>query len=358
MPELNVLVTGVGGAGLGEQIIKALRLADTHYFIVGCDMSAQSMGLAEVDAAYILPPARSEHYIEALLTVCKHHKVAAVFPGSEPELRVMSDSRAVIEAHGIFVPINPNEVIALCTDKVKTCDVLSSLGFCVPIYRSIKALSDLEAFPVLPAVLKPSVGGGGSANLFLAQTRRELMLFGEYLLSLYPEFIVQEYIGTPDMEFTVGVLLDMDGALLNSIALKRHIMSGLSNRIKVSNRTGRTDLGPLLALSSGVSQGEIGSFPQVTKQCEDIAIALGCRSAVNIQCRLVGEKAFVFEINPRYSGTTSLRAMVGYNEPDVLIRKHLLGETITQHFPYRHGMILRGLRESFVDISRVQEVVA
>ena len=34
----------------------------------------------------------------------------------------------------------------------------------------------------------------------------------------------------------------------------------------------------------------------------------------------------MFEINPRFSGTTSLRAMVGYNEPDVLIRHHVLGE--------------------------------
>ena len=83
-------------------------------------------------------------------------------------------------------------------------------------------------------------------------------------------------------------------------------------------------------------------------QCEAIALALGARSAINIQLRFVDGKAVIFEINPRYSGTSSFRAIVGYNEPDVMIRKHLLGETIEPGFPYEEGVILRGLDEVFV----------
>jgi carbamoyl-phosphate synthase large subunit len=40
--------------------------------------------------------------------------------------------------------------------------------------------------------------------------------------------------------------------------------------------------------------------------------------------------------------------MVGYNEPDVLVRHHLLGEDIPRHFPYQSGVILRSLQETFV----------
>ena len=105
-----------------------------------------------------------------------------------------------------------------------------------------------------------------------------------------------------------------------------------------------------MALSNGISQGEIGRFPAVTAECERIALALGSRGSINLQCRLVGDKVFVFEINPRFSGPTSLRAMVGYNEPDVLIRKHLLSESIQPRFEYGSGVILRGLTESLVDI--------
>jgi carbamoyl-phosphate synthase large subunit len=144
------------------------------------------------------------------------------------------------------------------------------------------------------------------------------------------------------------VLLDLDGVLLNSIAIRRYILSALSNRIKVPNRTERQDLGPVLAISSGVSQGEIGRFPEITGECERIAMALGARGPLNVQCRFVEGRVHVFEINPRFSGTTSLRAMVGYNEPDVLVRRHLLGQDIPRHFEYGSGVIMRSLSETLV----------
>jgi carbamoyl-phosphate synthase large subunit len=57
----------------------------------------------------------------------------------------------------------------------------------------------------------------------------------------------------------------------------------------------------------------------------------------------------VFEINPRFSGTTSLRAMVGFNEPDLLIRRHVLQEKIEPHFKYGSGIIVRGLSELLIN---------
>src|SRR5271167_1555424 len=177
---------------------------------------------------------------------------------------------------------------------------LTQAGFSVPPFLSVRSLEQLSDWEHFPAVLKPSVGGGGSAHLYLVQERSELEAFGGQLLSLFAEFIVQGYVGTPDCEFTVGVLFDMDGVLLNSIALRRSILSALSNRIKVPNRTGRAELGPTLAISSGVSQGEIGRFPEVTRRCEEMALALGARGPLNIQCRLVGGEPLVFEINPRF----------------------------------------------------------
>jgi carbamoyl-phosphate synthase large subunit len=112
-----------------------------------------------------------------------------------------------------------------------------------------------------------------------------------------------------------------------------------------------------LAISSGVSQGRVGRFEQVTKQCEEIALALGARGPLNIQCRLVEGRVVVFEINPRFSGTTSLRAMVGYNEPDVLVRRHVLRETVVPGFAYRECTIARGLAETLIPDREVPRAV-
>jgi hypothetical protein len=109
---------------------------------------------------------------------------------------------------------------------------------------------------------------GGSANTYIVQTKEELKMFAQYLLSYFKSFIAQQYIGTPDSEYTIGVLFSMEGELLNSIAVKRNILSGLSNTIKIQNATGNPEFGPILTISSGISQGEIGKFSEVTKQAE------------------------------------------------------------------------------------------
>lgn len=345
---VRTLVTGVGGGALGEQVLKALRLADTTYDIVGTDITPYSSGLAKVDHRLLLPPATDPAYVDVLLRVCQERDIEVVFYGSEPELRRLSGSARRFQEAGVFVPINPSDVIETCLDKLRTMRRLEDAGFEVPPYRRIRSLEDLENFHHIPAVLKPSVGGGGSANLHLAQDRAELRACGQSLLAAHDEFLAQAYVGRADEEYTVGVLIDMDGVLLNSIAVRRDIMSPLSNRIKVANRTGRAELGSVLAVSSGVSQGRIGRFEEVCRPCEEIAVALGARGAVNIQCRLVDGNVVVFEINPRFSGTTSLRAMVGYNEPDILVRRHVLGEAIAGRFPYGEGVIVRSLAETLI----------
>lgn len=353
MQIIPVMITGVGGGGHGEQILKALKMADTPYLLIGGDMNPKSKGLADVDIPYILPPATAPNYIDVLLKICNRHRIKALFHGSEPELKAFSRHREVFEKEGIFLPINPKAVIDICMDKLKTCQWLEDNGFQIPITLHIAKTEDLEKVNFFPVVLKPSVGGGGSNNIYLVQNKEELSFMGTYLLANIGTFIAQEYIGTVDSEYTVGVLFDMDGEFLNSIAVKRMILSGLSNRVKAPNRTGNPKFGDILAISSGVSQGEIGPFPAVTGTCEKVATKLGCRGAINIQCRFIENTVYIFEINPRYSGTTSLRAMVGYNEPDILIRKHLLGEDIKPHFAYRNGCIVRGLSETFLNLAQI-----
>jgi carbamoyl-phosphate synthase large subunit len=121
----------------------------------------------------------------------------------------------------------------------------------------------------------------------------------------------------------VGVLHHPDGTLAGSFALRRDLRSLLSTRLRVRNRTGRAELGPHLVVSSGVSQGEVDDFPEVRAQAERVARAVGSRGPLNVQGRLVGSELVVFEVNPRFSGTESMRAMCGWNAPETLVEWHL-----------------------------------
>ena len=345
---LNILVTGAGGGGVGEQLIKTARLSGIDSRIVATDSTRVSTAAVMADTFEVVPLAREDTYLDTLLALAERESVDVVLPGSEAELRVISDNRARFAELGVFLPINPKSVIDLSLDKSRTAEFFADHGLGFPRSATITSTDDLELVDFLPAVLKPSIGGGGSANIMLAQSLEELRVFGRYLLGIYPEFVVQEYVGTEDSEYTVGVLLDMDGALVNSIAMRRIIRSGLGAKLRVANRTGRTELGEHLAISSGISQGEFVAPFALNRECERIALELGARAAINIQCRWVGGRPVVFEVNPRFSGTSSSRALVGYNELAVLLRARFEGVEPERGFSYRHGYVLRGLEERFV----------
>ena len=346
---IRVLVTAIGGGGHGDQILKALRLVSPgRYRIFGADANPHCSQASLVEQFVTLPLARDPNYMTELLRICKELRVQALFHGCEPELLLFAANRKRIEDAGIFLPINDTALINLCMDKARTNERLAELGFPAPRYVNVSSESEFDDIDWFPVVVKPAVGSGGSANVYVAQDKKELKALAVYLGlgSITSGFMIQEYVGTPDQEFTVGVLHDLDGRYVNSIAVKRHLSSGLSVRTSVTNRTNRKELGSRLVISSGVSQGDIGRFADVTDQCREIADRLGSRGPLNMQCRFVDGKVRVFEINPRFSGTTSLRAMVGLNEPDLLLRRHLLGQDIGQDAPYQEATILRSLVET------------
>lgn len=351
---IPVLVGAIGGSGHGEQILKALRLAEPgSYRIIGGDMSEQCPQFALVDVPVILPRATAPEYVDAILGLAAKYGVKAVFHGCEPELKVLSRERARLEAAGILVPVNPASVIETCMDKVATAAFLHKHGFKTPRFEILDAKSDLRKIDFFPVVVKPYRDSGGSQNTFIAQTPRELEIISEYVRATANSFMVQEYVGDYRQEFTVGVLHDFDGNYINSIAVHRALNSGLNMRTAVRNLTGRKELGEWLVISSGISHGYIDRFPEVTRTCEAIAAALGARGPINVQCRLVDGEVYVFEINPRFSGTTSLRAMVGYNEPDILLKLHLRGEHTQPRFEYGKGWIIRSLNETMLTNAKV-----
>jgi len=342
---ITVLITGVGGGGVGEQVMKSLRLCGDRYRIIGTDMTRFSIGMYRADSEHLLPPAKDANYIDELLRVCGEEETQVVVPGSEPELRAISKNRQRFTEKGILLLINSQEVIDRCMNKWETHLWLKEHGFKTPDSHLANENDVVPYMNIkLPAIVKPAIGGGGSFNCYMAQDRDELLFFINYIRKQGILPIVQRYTGDTNSEYTVGVLTDMvNGELLGSIALRREIMSGLSNRMRIPARGG----GSVLVVSSGISQGEFRDYPHVRRECERIASALGSRGPLNIQCRVHNGEVYVFEINPRLSGTTYLRALAGRNDPDILIRRHLLGDNapLTK---YTEGLALRGLAEEIV----------
>ncbi len=351
--ETPVLVTGVGGGGVGEQIIFALRVAEIPYRIISTDADPFSLGLYSADKGYLVPRATTESYLGRLLEICHEESVKVLIPGSEAELVIISKNKDLFKKEGILLLMNSSDVINVCQNKWKTYLFLKNNGFKVPeSYLWEEGIENIEF--QYPVIIKPYVGTGGSRFVFIAQNNDEISFFIHFLKRQGCIPMIQNYVGSAENEYTVGVLTSFEGELLGSIGIKRRLKGRLSTLYTLKNYR---DDSESLHISTGISQGIIDDFEEVRENAEKIALRLGSKGPINIQCRVTEEGINVFEINPRFSGTESLRALAGYNAPDALIRKYVLGEDIKK-LNYKRGIVSRGLANHFINFEEYENIIS
>lgn len=349
----RVLVTGAGSGGHGEQILKSLNLErgkgeKLKYLIFGADANQLPDANLASGGRYFLPSANEKTYIPELMSLAKHLSIDAIFHGSEPEMKAINLSRETFETAGIILGMNSQRVIELCLDKKRTMDVLESQGHRVPKSKLIQGLGQIPEVRFFPVVVKPRVGGGGSRGLFICQTAEDLRDIYKILMRSYGsrEIYVQEYVGTETSEVTIGVLSSRDGDPVSVAILKRNLSSTLSLHARQPNLTNRADLGDYLAVSSGVSQGKMIKDEEIESQALAIARSIDSKGPINIQGRMVDGQLVIFEINPRFSGTTSARAVFGVNEVDLFLKS--TNDSLDKkmiHTITRPGLLRRELTE-------------
>lgn len=334
MDKQKVMIAGIGGASLGTEISKALRLAG-HYEVYGCDISPTAYGMYDstFTATYSV---NREHYLETVLDACAGAGASWILPGGEQPMILLTEASSQLTAAGLTLVSNSPEVVALCSDKHLTFSHLDSLGVVVPKTTTINELADL-AIVGLPCIVKPSTASGGSVSVFYAVTEEEAMVYAEFIRRNDGYPIAQQYVDEREGEFTIGVLSLPDGSVVSSIALRR----SLDAKLSVAYR-GRGGI-----ISSGYSQGYIDFFPDLCFQAEKIATAVGSRGPLNIQGRVRDGVLLPFEINPRFSASTYLRALAGCNEVDMFIEYLCTGKR-PGPVGIKSGWYLRSLTEQFV----------
>jgi carbamoyl-phosphate synthase large subunit len=96
--------------------------------------------------------------------------------------------------------------------------------------------------------------------------------------------------------------------MIQSIVMQRNLLGGATGYAKVCE------------------QSYINEF------CEDVATQLQSTGPINIQLRLDdNNNPLIFEINPRFSGSSIMRALAGFNEPDMIIRNFVLNEELKKN---------------------------
>lgn len=328
------MIAGVGGASLGTEICKCLVLAG-RYEIYGCDISPTAFGLYDTrfSKTYLIDRSR---YIADVIDACEDSGATWIVAGGEQPMNLISAAANEFRSRGINPVANTQEIVELFSDKSKAYSRLVDAGVQNPRTSPVENALDIASIG-LPCIVKPATGSGGSASVFFAVTTDEAMIYADFIRRSGSLPIAQEYIPDDEGEFTIGVLSLPDGSVAGSVALKR----SLDAKLSVAYR-GRGGL-----ISSGYSQGHIGDYPSLREQAEHIAKSIGSRGPINIQARIRDGVLIPFEINPRFSASTYLRALAGFNEIDITLRFLASGER-PGPFSIKPGWYLRSLTETYV----------
>ncbi len=342
----NILVTAVGGRSVGSGILHALTRCSAEvsnrWNIIAADADSFAWGLYKTETATLLPFAKSPDYLNRISDIIKKYDIQAIIPGSEPEAEVLAAN-----AHLFSIPVisNAHKLMPLMMDKFKTSEKLLELGLpSIATYKIEDWENAITAFK-FPVIVKPTTGTGGSKGVTLCTGIEELKSIIEKLPPL-SGYCIQPVIGTDEEEYTVGVLSDKNGKLIDSIVMKRKLtgLSLLDTKISGNIK---------FSISTGYSQGFFIKHEKVQSFCENLSLKIGSVGPLNIQLRIHNDEIYVFEIHPRFSGTTTMRADVGFNEPDVLLRNHLDNEQFNR-LDYRYNVAaIRAFEHVIVPIDKM-----
>jgi carbamoyl-phosphate synthase large subunit len=328
----NILVTGVG-SNIGQGIIKSLKMSPYKCKIIGTDMHPLSAGLYRCDKSYLVPPAKDKGFTAKLIEICVNENIDALLIGSDAEIIEFARNKGTIERKSrAKVIVSPLKLVETVSDKLQLAGFLQKECLNFPVSalgkdkKKVQQLIDLYGFPIF---VKPR-RGSGSRGASIVKNQDELT----YVMSHVPELIVQEILGSPEEEYTAGLFFSRDSILKGSVIMKRELSFGTTYRAIADD------------------------YPEINKEVARAAkslSSLGAVGSINIQLRLTNRGAVIFEINPRFSGTTSFRANLGFNEAEALVKNYLLGDEIPDLIPNK-GVMMRYWNEIYTSFDEIKKI--
>ena len=321
---INVLVMAAGSP-LGQSIYKALTISALPLNVYLADISEMAAGFYLHQHAarnIILPMVMTEAYFAKLKEVIRKFNIEVIFPVISVEHDFFSGHIDYFNANDINIITPEKSLYDLCNDKYLSMAHLKDKGIKTPDTELCEDNERVEAFlgrNDFPVVMKPRYGAS-SQNFFVIQDRQQMLAIANAFPSNY--FVVQEYLPA-NREYTVGVYISMDHSFKKTFIIDRELKFGLSYK------------------------GEVIIDKRISDYCLTLCSVLGMTYSTNVQLKVVNGEPCVFEINPRLSSTTAVRANFGFNEPEMILWE--LFDNISEYIAkFRTGKFMRYWEEVYV----------
>jgi len=317
----NILVTGAG-AVLGQGILRSLQEYSHDLIIHTADPDFRSSGHWLGNKAHIVKMAIEPEYVNSIENIIYNEKIDILFIGTDTELPILSNYKKYLEEkYGVIIIVSNTNVIEIANDKLLTSNFLKNNGFPFPIsYMSYDqdGISLLKKQNNYPYIAKP-IDGARSKGVEIINDEKDLNRVTSYRNNL----VIQEYITETDGEFTSGCLV-FNYKCVAVVTLKRDLRDGNTYRAYYSDE-----------------------YEKYNSFISSVAEKLGVEGPCNFQFRIKNGQPVIFEINSRFSGTTPLRFIFGFNEVKACVNFYLFNKSI-EKFKLIPGVVMRTWSDIFV----------
>ncbi|MBU2714234.1 ATP-grasp domain-containing protein [Zooshikella harenae] len=298
----RILITNADG-NLGAGIAKLLTENFSADQLQTVALVNKSLSLAEhlCDEIINYPEECSidgEYNVKAIADLCCQHKIDGIIPLTDHETVVFSAQKEALP----FLFCSEHALSLACYDKWHFQQLLAQMDVEVPDTWLPSQCPTLNS----PYLVKPRMGG---LSMGIAWDSPDIKQFSD-------DYVVQRYL--KGSEVTIAIYKSLDGSYWGPFVGERNLFHGMTSYFK-----------PILP-NKGINQF-VAQFAKLNTW----------QGPCNIQGMMQDEKFVPFEVNLRFSGSSSLRNLLGFKDVVWAIQEWL-GEkprvdwAIKDHFAIRY----------------------
>jgi carbamoyl-phosphate synthase large subunit len=311
-----------GGSLVGENVIDALGERRAELRLLATNTEAWAPSLTRVDRVCLVPPTAADpQALKALLMqLVDEERPALVIPCRDDDVQWLARWAGELAERGVQSLVGSTTAVAHIVDKWRSAQF--SLAHGLPFARSAPATDAVAVEALLgdvgwPLIVKPRAGFASLGVRILRQPRQLQAVLGD------PTLLVQEYLGSREVLTRYLDELERLGVpLFNSFEeLKYSLQAFIGPAGDIVGHV-VTRHAMKQGKSAVVEVWEDAELDALVQRAATTFAEAGWRGPLNVQCQQCPDGRFVvYEYNGRFTGATSARALLGYDEVGLALER-------------------------------------
>lgn len=298
---MNVLITSAAAKVL---LVRAFReaLSGTGGKVFTADMASECAAGLVADQHFQLLPTRDPEALDQLAYLCRERGIGLIVPTRDGELPFLAAARDVLASAGARVLACSPATLAKVQDKRRFSEQTAAAGL-NPV-----PMIDRPTAHDLPVFIRPVVGAGGRGA-------RRVDALSDLPTDL-ENYLIHPMIAAA--EYSVDVLMDLDGRPLQAVARERRQVVAGESRVTT-----------------------IMDLPELEAATLKLAAHLGLIGHNVVQAFVDPERGILFiEVNPRFGGASNCSIVGGLASPERILALMSGDDSARRPRPIRRGLTM------------------